>query len=128
MNENILKCGVMNVGFTSIMALTNNGDFVKECEHFINLNSGSIDAIDRKYFLSKAPLLRNSQADLLVVDVDSFGVDDASFLLFVAGIFSQELPVVLIVQEKVTKADRARLLQADQVLDIITISDSLSIA
>lgn len=58
-------------------------------------------------------------ADLLIIDIDSFGVDEVRYMIFLASCFSPDLPLVLITGNILSKLEKQYLMNTGRVLDVI---------
>lgn len=72
-----------------------------------------------------ASLIENNSVELLVIDLDTLGVDKAGFLIFLATCLRPQTPLVLVTKRTLSVAEH-RLLYTRGVLGIIELGGSLT--
>ena len=70
-------------------------------------------------------LIENDSVELLIIDLDTFGVDKTRFLIFLTTCFKPQTPLVLVTERTLSQADH-RLLYTGGVLGIIEQGSSLN--
>jgi len=103
-------------GFQTIQSVGNCTSTENELFSLLNVKDDCVHSVDRDSFLyhSKHQSQRGSEttADLVVINLDSFGVKDTLYLLFIAMILRPTVPVVLITKKVVTDDIRSSLLSS----------------
>lgn len=113
--------------FRAILAVTcaSTGEYQHTYSDLMNVASDQVQVVDRdKYLFNMHAVMSGQYTDLLIIDIDSFGIDDACYLVFVASVFAPKVPVVLVTRNVLPDTHRSRYLRsAAGVLDIIELAD-----
>lgn len=72
-----------------------------------------------------ASITENNSVELLIIDLDTFGVDKSAFLIFLTSCFKPETPLVLVTEKTLSATDRKKL-NTGRVLRIIELDNSLN--
>lgn len=88
---------------------------------FSNSTGHNINHIDPSEIVTGC--IDSRQLDLVIIDVDTLGVEKARNLIFIASCFIPQTPLVLTTKQKLTQATR-RTLYNGRVLGLIEMNES----
>lgn len=113
-------------GYERILVVSDHLSELRHISRLLEVSERQIHHADRSGYLA-GQLVNDRSIDLLVIDVDSIGVDDAGYLHFLAICFLPNTPV-LMVTSNMSPADQECLMSSGspQIMRAPRTSDLLS--
>jgi len=108
--------------FKTIMVVSRNHENLTDYVELMNVDSRQINLQGRDNYLFSA---RNSctKPDLLIIDIDAFGIYDTCYLVLIAKMFMPTTPVVVTTRNAMLETSKTHYLNSFGVLDIVQLAD-----
>ncbi len=108
--------------FKTIMVVSRNQEKPTDYVELMNVDSHQINLQERSSYLFSA---RNDcmNPDLLIIDIDAFGIYETCYLVLIARIFMSKTPVVVTTRNALPETTKSRYLHSFGVLDIVQLAD-----
>ena len=110
--------------YRNIRVISDDHSSAEMLSNLLNVNINYIVSANRNDYLHNSNV--SQRADLVVIDMDSLGITDTSYLCFIATCFRPATPVALVTSNKLSRNERDYFLSAGA-YDIIPVSASTSL-
>jgi len=84
---------------------------------------GEITFESGSYFRNRFRTAKAAGADLLIIDIDAFGIYDTCYLVLIAKMFMPTTPVVVTTRNAMLETSKTHYLNSFGVLDIVQLAD-----
>ena len=109
--------------FKTIMVVSRDQEQISDYVELMNVDKHQIDLQSRSRYLFGARNGRTDRhPDLLIVDLDAFGIYETCYLVLIARIFMPKTPVVVTTRNVLPETIKCRYLHSVGVLDIVQLA------
>ena len=117
---------MMNVSlarFNTIVVVSCNHEKLTDYVDLMNVDNHQINLQDRSSYLFDALNgCKDRHPDLLIIDIDTFGIYETCYLVLIAKIFMSKTPVVVTTRSGLPETTKSRYLHSIGVLDIVQLA------
>ena len=108
--------------FKTITVVSRNHEKLTDYIELMYVDNHQINLEGRDHYLFNA---RNNCAapDLLIIDIDAFGIYETCYLVLIAKMFMPKTPVVVTTRNAMPETTKTRHLHSFGVLDIVQLAD-----
>ncbi len=111
--------------FKTIVVVSRIHEKISDYVELMNVDKHEVNLLDRsRYLITARNSCTNLHPDLLIVDIDAFGIYDTCYLVLIARIFMPGTPVVVTTRNTLPETTKFRYLHSVGVLDIVQLAGS----
>ncbi len=107
--------------YRDIVIVGNHKTVNNICRH-LHIARKNVHLLNRAIYVRTGLTARDPE--LIVIDIDTFGVDQTDYLVFLTSCFCPRVPLVLITDNTLTNPVRQKYLSNSAVLDVIHLTDA----